>query len=120
MKKDGFTLVEVVMSIAIIMLVILLVTPNLMESDKKTRTSIYESKMKIASSAAYKYGKDIIDNLSTNCTEVTIGYLIENDYISGDDKNQINLTGSNNDESLNEKVICIYYKNGNITTEVKK
>lgn len=117
--KRGFTLTELTLSIALMIVLIMLVVPNLSNMDSSTKDNLYNSKIKLALSGAYKYGKDNIDSLSNTCTEITIGELIKLEYVTGDDESGLfllNPEGGN----LNDKIICVFYADGKVKAEVKK
>jgi len=82
-------------------------------------TALYESKIKLAKTAAYDYGRDNIDSLTSDCTDVKIGKLIELDYLSGDDKTGKNLINPNTNKTMNNIVICIYYEDNTVKTKIE-
>lgn len=117
--KRGFTLTELTLSIALLLILVVLVVPNLGKLDNDTKEKIYESKIKLAKTAAYDYGRDNIDSLTSDCTDVKIGKLIELDYLSGDDKTGKNLINPNTNKTMNNIVICIYYEDNTVKTKVE-
>lgn len=106
-NKKGFTLIEVSISITLILLLALLVVPNIINMSDNSKEKMFNTKIELALTGAYKYGKDNIDDLNNNCKEVTIGYLIEEGYISGDD--ETSLINPITNESMNDTIICVYY-----------
>lgn len=117
--KRGFTLTELTLSIALLLILVVLVVPNLGKLDNDTKEKIYESKIKLAKTAAYDYGRDNIDSLTSDCTNVKIGKLIELGYLSGDDKTGKNLINPNTNKTMNNIVICIYYEDNTVKTKVE-
>ena len=118
-EKNGFTLTEVVLSISLLLLLILLVVPNLVDLGDGSKKKMYQSKVELALSKAYKYGVDNIDSLDSNCSEVTVGELISLGYLSGDDKSRDNLINPITDETMNNLVICVYYENNEVKTKLR-
>jgi len=117
--KRGFTLTELTLSIALLLILVVLVVPNLGKLDNDTKEKLYESKIKLAKTAAYDYGRDNIDSLTSDCTDVKIGKLIELDYLSGDDKTGKNLINPNTNKTMNNIVICIYYEDNTVKTKIE-
>ena len=117
--KRGFTLTELTLSIALLLILVVLVVPNLGKLDNDTKEKLYESKIKLAKTAAYDYGRDNIDILTSNCTNVKIGKLIELGYLSGDDKTGRNLMNPNTNKTMNSIVICIYYEDNTVKTKIE-
>jgi len=118
--KKGFTLVELCISIVLILLIALFVMPRLINLGDSSREKLYNSKIDLALSASYRYGKDNVDKLNTNCTNVTIGALINLGYLDGDDENGFNLTNPVTGESMNNIGICITYTNNEVRTSLTK
>lgn len=119
MNKKGFTLVETVVTISLILLLALIVVPSVVNNDSKTKKSMYDAKIKQALNAAYKYGNDNIDSLSSECLDTTINTLINLKYLSGDDESGFVLVNPINNESMNNTIICIKYIDGEVITDVK-
>lgn len=118
-NKKGFTIVELVISIVLLLALALLVVPHLLDMGDSSKEKIYESKLQLALNGAYKYGVDNIDSLSNSCTEITIGALINLDYVSGDDESGYNMLNPDTGESMNNIVICVYYDKGDVRARVK-
>lgn len=119
MNKNGFTIIEITVSITLILLMAILVVPNLINMGDGAKDRMYEAKVEMALSGAYKYGKENVDSLSNSCTGVTIGTLISKGYVDGDDENGTNLINPITDESMNNVVICVYYVGGEVKVELK-
>ena len=105
-KKEGYTIVEIVVTIAIMLLVIGLIVPNLSEGSKKTKEKIYDSKIDEAKRGAYKYGVENIDYINEECTNISIGELIQLGFIEGDDRTKVNLINPKTDESKIGRASC--------------
>lgn len=119
MNKKGFTLVEVTLSIVLILALVLLVVPNLMDMGDATKKKMYESKVNLALSKAYNYGVDNIDQINSECTDITIGSLIKLHYLQGDDEGGYNLMNPITEESMNNLVICVYYEDNEVKAKLK-
>lgn len=117
-NKNGFTLVELCISIVLLLLIALFVMPRLIHLGDSSKEKLYNSKVDLALSAAYRYGSDNIDKLGSECTNITIGALINLDYLDGDDKNGFNLENPITSESMNNMAICITYTNNEVRTQI--
>lgn len=117
--KNGFTLVELTLAIVLLLLLALLVVPNLLQMGDGTKEKMYESKIELALSGAYKYGKDNIDKLSNNCTDISIGALINLEYVSGDDESGFNMIDPISGDSMNNIIICVAYEDNEVKTRLK-
>ena len=117
-NKKGFTLVELCISIVLILLIAVFVMPRLINLGDSSKEKLYNSKINLALSAAYRYGNDNVDKLSDSCTNITIGALINLDYLDGDDKNGYNFENPLTGESMNNMGICLTYKNNEIQVQI--
>lgn len=118
-NRNGFTLIEVIVSISLLLLLALLVVPGLVDIADSSKDRTYDAKIELALSGAYKYGKENVDELNSSCKEITIGELINLDYISGDDKLKENLIDPLSGGSMNDIVICVSYVNNEVSVSVK-
>lgn len=116
-NNNGFTIVEITLSITLILLLALLVVPNLFDMGDTSKQKMYDAKIELALSGAYKYGKEHIDELNHECTSITIGELITKDYVEGDDED--NLINPITNETMNNDEICIYYTDREVRVSLK-
>lgn len=116
--KKGFTLVELLISIVLIILLIFLVVPNLTKTDATTKQKLYNAKLTEALNGAYKYGVENVDTLTSSCKNVTIGALLKLGYVNSDDGAGYKLINPITNETMNNIVICIKYVNGEVVVEV--
>lgn len=65
MKKNGFTLVEIIAVIVILSVIMVLVVPSITDSSKNTREKTYEAKIESFETAAELYGQDNYKNIIT-------------------------------------------------------
>ena len=119
-NKEGFTIVELTVSITLILLLAVFLVPNLLKMGDNSKEKMYDSKIQMALSGAYKYGIDNVDELSNECTDVTIGTLINLEYISGDDDSGYKLMDPVDGGNMNNIVICVYYEKNEVRAKVKK
>lgn len=118
-NKNGFTIIEITISLVILLALSLFIARRVIDMDDTSKQKIYDSKIKLAESGAIKYGTDIIDSLSSNCTDVTIGTLINLKYLDADDEYGYRMLNPLTNESMNNVIICVKYENGKVTA-VKK
>lgn len=118
-NKKGFTLVELTLAIVLLLLLALLVVPNLLDMGDSTKEKMYDAKIDLALNGAYKYGVDNLDKLSSDCTDVSIGALINMEYISGDDTSGYNMIDPISGESMNNTIICVYYEKNEVRARLK-
>lgn len=109
MNKKGFTITEVVVTIGLLLLLAILVIPNLINQDTKTKKKLYEDRIIIAKNAAYDYAKDNIDSLSVNCEDVTIEKLMRLKYLSGTDDYGYDIKNPITGESMKHIKFCIRF-----------
>lgn len=108
-NKKGFTIVEVTISLVILLLISLFVAGRVIDYDKSSKEKIYKAKQELAINAAIKYGNDIVDSLTDECTPVSIGTLISLKYLTGEDEYSYSLINPLTNESMNNEIICVCY-----------
>ena len=87
MKKNGFTLVELLAVIVIMALLLTIAVPSVIGISKKIKTNMFCSKVEDIESAAKLYGEDYIDQIDkNNGTTITVYKLIENNLFKKEDK----------------------------------
>ena len=119
-KKNGFTLVEIVISIVILALLGVLLSNRIVNSDNKSKQKIYNAKIELALSAARTYGRDHIDELdSTDCNDVSISRLISLEYLESDNSSVNEYVNPVDNSSLTNKIICVKYINGKVEATLK-
>ena len=123
MNRKGFTLIEVITSIALLALLAILITPNLISMRKDMLQKTYESRVSLIEYAALDYANDNLDkvpvslntsNPNSSCLTVTVGELIESEYLSGSDDNKTVMVNPLTNENMNSKVVCVRYNSNEI------
>lgn len=115
--KKGFTIIEVVASIAIVLMITAIVMLSAAGISDRSKKQIYEEKINLALVKAKEYGNDNLDSLSTTCKGVTIGDLINMNYLAEEENGQIYDPRTN--ESMNNIWICVTYENNEIKTYLR-
>lgn len=115
--KKGFTIVEIIASIAIVLIITVIAVPNILKISDENKIKVYEGKINLALSAAEEYGNDYIDTLTSTCTAITIGDLINLGYIKEEENGKI--YDPRNNEQMNNIWICITYENNKINTYLR-
>lgn len=111
--KNGFTMIELIVSIAIIMLLTVLVFPSIVKLNNETREKEYDAKIKIILSSAKEWGTDNLNDLSDECTNIFVRDLINGGYMDGDDEEKSILLNPINNESMNNEIVCVTYEHIN-------
>lgn len=106
MKKNGFTLVELLGVIAILALLATIATPAIIATSNKIKGNMYDAKIKLIKENAILYAEKM--NL-TSGTTITINKLCENGYVSPDEGLDSNdcLKNPKNNMSMGECTIKI-------------
>ena len=92
---------------------------------KNTKEEAKNAKIKVAYNAAYKYGNDHIDELDSNCTNVSIKELIDLGYVETDenckteDKDETCLINPLDNTSLNDEEFCIFFRKREVLVNYK-
>lgn len=132
MKKNGFTLVELIATILIMGLLIIMLVPAIINirNDylEKTRVSRY----RMIRNAALDWANDNMvlvpsyvptacnsetscsGNCSSACACILVGELINRGYLAGSDENKTVMKNPVTNESLNNKLACVRYDSNEI------
>lgn len=127
MKKNGFTLIEILAVIVILSIVASLVTINVMKIRNDSFEDLLETKIQNLESSAIVYGQENPDKLtdecivdeykSDSCTIVTVKELIDGKYFNSTETNesgQVDLINNVTNKSMKDDKIQVYRKNNSI------
>lgn len=108
MKKNGFTLVELIAVIVILALILLIVTPNVIGTLNRSKARLNETQKQQVISAARNWGmKNVtLEGNAPSKSSVTISELQKSGYL--EDKDIEDLVTKNN---IANTKICITYEN---------
>lgn len=86
-NNKGFTLSEVLVTIALISIILLIVVPSIMLITRRINKRIFEGKKEVILAAAELYGKDNSSSFDHNSElQITVAMLLETGYIEPDEK----------------------------------
>ena len=131
MKKNGFTLVELLGVITILAIVAVLGSYSISAVSKTIKTNLWNNKIKLIENGAASFGEDnrylmMADGTSKctfmesegeesyHCLEITIDYLLKRNYVTTDDRDSKDNKVMINDatgESVNDKIVYIWLEN---------
>ena len=124
MKKNGFTLVELLVVIVLIGLLVGLGIPGINKIKENMNNRTFNTKIELLEEAAVFWGQDnktmlqqndcTIDSKTYKCKAITIKELIEDDYLDSDDLGKIVYTDPRNGESMLGHNVCVYKKNNRV------
>lgn len=117
MNKKGFTIIEVIASIVIVLFITAIAVYNITEMSDKSKNQIYNEKINLALTKAKEYGNDNLDSLTTNCKGITIGDLINMHYLAEEENGRIYDPRTN--ESMNDIWICVIYEDNEVKTYLR-
>lgn len=107
--KNGFTILELLVTIALVLLVATIIIPSVTMISNNVRESQYESQIKLIEAAGREWGEDNLNSLSSGCTYKTVGDLINSGYLKGDKNNKTEMHDPRSDDSMNCYKVCITY-----------
>ncbi len=117
MSNKGFTLVEVMATIAILGILAILITPSIINIRKDMLQKTYNSRLTLIKNAALDYANDNLDQvpvLDTRCLNVTVEKLIDDGYLAGSDNNKTEMHNPITNENMNSKVVCVKYSSNDV------
>lgn len=85
LKKNGFTLVELLAVIVILALLLTIAVPSVIQISNRIKKNMYCSKIEDLESAAKLYGNDYIDELDTGFKNIIVSDLVENNLFKKED-----------------------------------
>ena len=87
MKKNGFTLVEILAAVAIIAILLIVAVPNITSIGNKSKVQMFCTKVKNLESAAQQYGEDNYDKIGNDVTISIYDVLITGGYYKKEEDN---------------------------------
>ena len=131
MRKNGFTLVELLGVITILAVVAVLGSYSVSAVSKLIKTNIWNNKIKLIENGAASFGEDnrylmnadgeskcaFMESEGTesyHCLEITVEYLINRNYVTTDDRDSEDNKIMINDETgeiINDKIVYIWLEN---------
>ena len=119
MKKNGFTLVEVITVIVILGIIILIAVPSYIGISENLKQKQYENKLKQIEIKATEWAND---NNITDDTTITVSRLVDDGYVNMDDEtsNDKRVINPMNDESMECYHVEISVDNGKYKAKVKE
>lgn len=94
-KKDGFTLVELLICVAIIALLLAIVLPSILNASKRIKEKNQQASEKLILNAAKVYGSDRkakLFNDTENCEIITVQNVINAGYFESESLNGVSTT----------------------------
>lgn len=111
MKKNGFTLVELLSVLIILGLLIVLTIPSFANVYTGVRRENLNGKITEIKAAALKYGdtiKDEVKNASGSCLETNVAELIEKGYLISESDSENVIYSSVDNTPLDEQILICY------------
>ena len=114
MKRNGFTLIEMLAVFCIMGLLIILGVPAYLGVYTATRRNNYQGKIKEIEIAAEKYGSARKDEIkkyydeNKSCVDTSISYLIEQGYLTSESKTNNYIINPTTMSPMNGKIFLCY------------
>ncbi len=127
-RKNGFTLVEILVTISLLSLIMIIVVPSVISINKKVKNKLYNTKVSQAEEATILWAQDNPNCLSSNddscminknnCTSsdenkiectITMGELAANNLIKYDDEAKEEIYSPIDNASMNDVEISFIY-----------
>ena len=128
MNKKGFTLIELIASIALLAILSIIALPSINKIRIELLTKTYESRVNMIINSAINWADDHLEEVpshvtadytnqntcDSSCKCVLIGTLISDGYLSGSDNNRTVMKNPLTNQSINNKNVCVRYDTNNI------
>ena len=82
--KNGFTLVEILITVSIMALIFSITVPNLMKTYNNVGSRTYRNKKTLILEAAKLYGSDNLGSFNDSKLQINVADLVRNSYITAD------------------------------------
>ena len=136
-NKNGYTLIELLASIAILAILVLFTAPALVKIKENALENSLRSKINLIENAAKEYGNNNLMSIPSNivvtgndvnkcingnysaavtevnckkdCLIVVVRTLIEQGYLIGDDENKTKIVNPITNKSMNNELVCVRF-----------
>lgn len=111
MKKNGFTLIELIVSISIMALLFLVIIPLILNIRGEVLAKNCTSTKNDVSTAAKDWAYEHLNTIPTNGTQtcITIEDLINKGYLVGNRNSKMSLSNPVTEEDITNCEVCLYY-----------
>lgn len=121
MKKNGFTLVELLAVLAILALLLTIAVPGVQKMSQKIQNNMFCTKVENIEKAAQLYGDDHYDDIKSQKdmkTDITVATLVKNNYLKKDNNDETNedmfVVDSRFDTSMMNDKVTLMIKNNRV------
>lgn len=129
-NKNGFTMIELLAVLGILVLLTIVIVPNVSSLRKKTLQQTYDNRVNQVKIAAKEWGNDNLISVppsvskeytdqstcDVDCVCVTIQELIIEGYLAGNKNEKKTLTNPITNKEMNKLLVCVRYDTNNIET----
>lgn len=121
MKKNGFTLVELLAVIAILALLLTIAVPGVQKMSQKIQNNMFCTKVENIIKAAQLYGDDHYDEIKAqngSKMEITVATLVKTNYLKKDNNDETDenmyVVDSRYDTSMMSDKVTLMIKNNRV------
>ena len=123
MNRNGFTLVEMIAAVAILAILTLIAIPSITRMRGDVLEQTYSSRIDLIKYAALNWSNDHLEDVKVNvdetnpnssCIFVTVATLIEQQYLTGTNKEKTIMEDPRDNTSLNSKNVCVRYNSNDV------
>lgn len=126
MKNKGFTLIELMVSIAIMMILAIMLVPAINAIRKKVLNNLYDTKVKQILSTSQSWGRENLVRIpqfvssaytgnektcTKDCACILVRELINEGFLAGDKNDKTELQNPINKKSMNGMLVCVRFDN---------
>lgn len=131
--NKGFTLVELMAVLVLIVIIASIGYAGITAVQRNINQNLWEATVEEIETGAVKYGQDNLNDLNVkatcnnneikNCIEVTVGFLIDSNYIDTDevdDSEKEIITNNVTGEIVNDNIVFIYLENNRVYAQYQE
>ena len=126
MKNKGFTLIELMVSIAIMMILAIMLVPAINAIRKKVLNNLYDTKVEQILSTSQSWGRENLVRIpqfvssaytgnekmcTKDCACILVRELINEGFLAGDKNDKTELQNPINKKSMNGMLVCVRFDN---------